>query len=45
MLAELMTHWRVMCISKKIEGFLKSKGWDKTEIFHPGDELIRIDPI
>ncbi len=44
-LAELMTHCTVMCISKKIEKFLKSKGWTKTEIFNPGDELIRIDQI
>ena len=33
-LAELMTHCTVMCISKKIEKFLKSKGWTKTEIFN-----------
>ena len=44
-LAELMTHCTVMCISKKIKEFLKSKGWTKTEIFNPGDELIRIDQI
>ena len=44
-LAELMTHCTVMCISKKIEEFLKSKGWKKTEIFSPGAELIRIDQI
>ena len=44
-LAELMTHCRVMCISKKIEEFLKSKGWKKTEIFNPGEELIKIDSI
>ena len=44
-LAELMTHCTVMCISKKIEEFLKSKGWKKTEIFNPGAELIRIDQI
>ena len=44
-LAELMTHCKVMCISKKIEEFLKSKGWKKTEIFNPGEELIRIDQI
>ena len=44
-LAELMTHCKVMCISKKIEEFLKSKGWKKTEIFNPGAELIRIDQI
>ena len=44
-LAELMTHCTVMCISKKIEEFFKSKGWRKTEIFSPGEELIRIDQI
>ena len=44
-LAELMTHCTVMCISKKIEEFLKSKGWKKTEIFSPGEELTRIDQI
>ena len=44
-LAELMTHCKVMCISKKIEEFLKSKGWKKTEIFNPGEELIKIDQI
>ena len=44
-LAELMTHCTVMCISKKIEEFLKSKGWKKTENFNPGEELIRIDQI
>ena len=44
-LAELMTHCKVMCISKKIEEFLKSKGWRKTEIFNPGEELIKIDQI
>ena len=40
-----MTHCKVMCISKKIEDFLKSKGWKKTEIFNPGEELIKIDRI
>ena len=44
-LAELMTHCKVMCISKKIEDFLKSKDWKKTEIFNPGEELIKIDQI
>ena len=44
-LAELMTHCVVMCISKKIEEFLKSKGWKKTEVFNPGEELIKIDSI
>ena len=44
-LLELMTQCKVMCISKKIEEFLKSKGWKKTEIFSPGEELIKIDQI
>ncbi len=44
-ISELMTHCTVMCISKKIEDFLKSKGWKKTEIFNPGEELIKIDQI
>jgi len=44
-LAELMTQCIVMCISKKIEEFLKSKGWKKTKIFNPGEELIKIDQI
>ena len=44
-LAELMTQCVVMCISKKIEDFLKSKGWKKTETFNPGEELIKIDSI
>ena len=44
-LSQLMTHCSVMCISKKIEDFLKSKGWNKTEIFSPGEELIKIDQI
>ncbi len=44
-ISELMTHCTVMCISKKIEEFLNSKGWKKTEIFNPGEELIKIDQI
>ena len=44
-LSELMTHCTVMCISKKIEEFLKSKGWKKTKVFNPGEELMRIDQI
>ncbi len=42
---ELMTHCKVMCISKKIESFFKSKGWKKTDVFSPGEELIKIDQI
>tara|TARA_B100001559_G_C16359168_1_gene556522 strand:- start:42 stop:746 length:705 start_codon:yes stop_codon:yes gene_type:complete len=44
-LGELMTHCKVMCISKKIENFLKSKGWKRTEIFNSGEELLKIDSI
>ena len=44
-LLELMTQCKVKCISKKIEEFLKSKGWKKTEIFSPGEELIKINQI
>ena len=44
-LLELMTQCTVMCISKKIKEFLKSKGWKKIEIFNPGEELIKIDQI
>ena len=44
-IAELMTHCKVMCISKKIEKFLKSKSWKKTEVFNPGEELIKLDQI
>ena len=40
-----MTHCKVMCISKKIEEFLKSKSWKKTQVFNPGEELIKIDQI
>ena len=43
--SELMTQCTVMCISKKIEDFLKSKGWNKTELFNPGEELVKIDQI
>ena len=43
-LAELMTQCTVMCISKKIEKFLKSKGW-KTVVFNPGEEFNKIDQI
>ena len=43
--SELMTHCTVMCISKKIKEFLKSKGWNKVELFNPGEELNKIDQI
>ena len=44
-LLELMTQCTVMCISKKIKEFLKSKGWKNIEIFNPGEELIKIAQI
>ena len=44
-LSELMTQCTVMCISKKIEEYLKSKGWKKTAIFNPGEEFVKIDQI
>ena len=44
-LAQLMTHSKVMCISKKIKDFLNSCGWTKTDIFTPGEELIKIEKI
>ena len=44
-LLELMTQCTVMCISKKIKEFLKSKGWKNIVIFNPGEELIKIDQI
>ena len=44
-LSELMTQSTVMCISKKIKEFLKSKGWQKTETFNPGEELLKIEKI
>ena len=40
-----MTQCTVMCISKKIEEFLKSKGWKKTDTFNPGEELLKIEQI
>ena len=43
--SELMTHCIVMCISKKIKEFLKSRGWNKIELFNSGEELIKIDQI
>ena len=40
-----MTQCTVMCISKKIKEFLKSKGWKKTETFNPGEELLKIEKL
>ena len=38
----LMTGSTVMCISKKVADFFKSKGWKKIEVFNPGDELLKL---
>ena len=39
-----MTHCKVMCISKKIENFLKSKRLKKLN-FNSGEELLKIDSV
>ena len=38
----LMTESTVMCISKKVADFFKSSGWNKVEVFNPGEELLRL---
>ena len=38
----LMTGSTVMCISKKVADFFKSSGWNKVEVFNPGEELLRL---
>ncbi len=38
----LMTGSTVMCISKKVANFFKSSGWNKVEVFNPGEELLRL---
>ena len=32
-------------INNLAKEFLKSKGWNKIELFNPGEELIKIDQI
>tara|TARA_B100000965_G_scaffold155966_1_gene129949 strand:+ start:2564 stop:3283 length:720 start_codon:yes stop_codon:yes gene_type:complete len=44
-LTELMTQCKVMCISKKIKEFLNNKGWNKLEVFLPGEELKNIERL
>ena len=41
-LTQLMTHSKVMCISEKIAKAFKLVGWNKIEVFNPGEELLRI---
>ena len=38
-----MTQSTVMCISEKVAYFFKSQGWEKVEIFSPGDEMIKLE--
>ena len=38
----LMTGSTVMCISKIVADFFKSSGWNKVEVFNPGEELLRL---
>ena len=42
-LGPLMTQSTVMCISEKVAYFFKSQGWEKVEIFSPGDEMIKLE--
>jgi uroporphyrinogen-III synthase len=38
----LMTESRVLCISEKVLGLLKKRGWKKLEVFQPGEELEKL---
>ena len=38
----LMTESKVMCISKKVANIFTKEGWNKVEIFNPGDEILKI---
>ena len=38
----LMTESRVLCISEKVLGLLKKSGWEKLEVFQPGEELEKL---
>ena len=41
-LSQLMTASKVMCISNRVMDAFKSNGWKNTEIFKPGDEILKI---
>tara|TARA_B110000967_G_scaffold9716_1_gene9750 strand:- start:44 stop:721 length:678 start_codon:yes stop_codon:yes gene_type:complete len=41
----LVTQSTVMCISKKVANIFKSQGWKKTEIFIPGDEMMKLKDL
>ncbi len=44
-LAPMMTQSVVMCISKKIKDYFTKSGWKKTQIFDPGEEIIKLESI
>ena len=41
----LVTQSTVMCISKKVASIFKSQGWEKIEIFNPGDEILKLKDL
>ena len=41
----LVTQSTVMCISKKVANIFKSQGWEKIEIFIPGDEMMKLKDL
>ena len=41
----LVTQSTVMCISKKVANIFKSQGWEKIEIFNPGDEMLKLKDL
>ena len=44
-LAPMMTQSIVMCISKKIKDYFFKSGWKKTQVFDPGEEIIKLENI
>jgi len=44
-LAPMMTQSTVMCISKKIKDYFLKSGWKKTQVFDPGEEIIKLESI
>jgi len=44
-LKPLMTQSIVMCISEKVANIFRTKGWEKIEIFNPGDEMLKLKDL
>ena len=44
-LKALMTQSTIMCISEKIASIFRSQGWNKIEIFNPGDEMTKLEKL